>query len=71
MSKKFWAVNRLTGEKWKPKKIPDTPPFKGRQYLMLWDSGYPAVVTEDFYLTMEPLDMKVWKLVWKDRPDKD
>jgi hypothetical protein len=66
MSKKFWAVNRLTGEKWKPKTGPYTPP----QYLMLWDSGYPAVVKEGFYLTMEPLDMKVWKLVWKDRPGK-
>ncbi len=46
MSKKFWAVNRLTGEKWKPKTGPYTPP----QYLMLWDSGYPAVVKEGFYL---------------------
>lgn len=60
MSKKFKAINRLTGEDWKPKKI-DT----GKQYLVLYDSGYAVVVTEDFYTYIEPLDTKEWEVVMK------
>ena len=31
MSKKFWAINRQTGERWKP--------VRG-EYLVMYDSGY-------------------------------
>ncbi len=60
MSKKFKAINRLTGEDWKPKKI-----VTGKQYLVLYDSGYAAVVTEDFYTYIEPLDTKEWRVIMK------
>lgn len=61
MSKKFWAVHRETGEKWKPKS-------NSKQYLVMYDSGYLAVVTScgydgDF---VTPLDHKLWRKVIKD-----
>ncbi len=56
MSKKFWAEHRQTGEKWKSRK-------DIKQYLVMYDSGYLAVVTDDFYTQITPLDPKVWKLV--------
>ena len=59
MSKKFKAVDRETGEVWKPSK-------NQKQYLVLYDSGYAAVVTEDFYSYIEPLDTKIWKVVMRD-----
>lgn len=61
MSKKFYAVNRETGDKWKPE-IP-------KQYLVMYDSGYLAVVTLDFYVSIEPLDPTKWKTVTKDTPN--
>ena len=57
MSKVFWAENRETGEKWHPE------PGTKKQYLVMYDSGYLAVVTEDFYYYITPLDDKIWKKV--------
>jgi len=59
MSKKFYAVNRETGERWKP----DTSGFYDKQYLVMYDSGYLAVVSQEFYTHIEPLDTKIWKTV--------
>ncbi len=56
MSKKFWAENRVTGARWKPEK-------GKKQYSMMYDSGYLAVVTEDFYQYVAPLDAKEWRVV--------
>ena len=61
MAKKFKAVNRISGETWKPQKI-----YAGKQYLMLYDSGYAAVVTEDFYIMVTPLNPKEWEVVFRD-----
>ena len=61
MSKKFYAVNRETGERWKPDKRRDT-----KQYLMMYDSGYLAVVEEDYYTHITALDYTVWKAVIKE-----
>ena len=58
MSKKFWAVNRTTGVRWKPEI--DRPGI--HQYLMMYDSGYLAVVTEDFYTYITPLNAKEWEV---------
>lgn len=58
MSKKFYAVDRVTGERWKPNK-------GQKQYLVMYDSGYLAVVTEDFYMHISPLDTKKWRKVVK------
>jgi hypothetical protein len=60
MSKKFWAENRTTGERWAPRKN-----TLAKSYLVLYDSGYLAVVHEDFYTTILPLDPKEWKLCWR------
>ena len=60
MSKKFWAENRDTGERWKP-----TPGKK--QYLIMYDSGYLAQVTEDYYQYILPLNIKVWKTCIKEK----
>lgn len=60
MSKKFKAINKLTGEYWKP-----TQRLNVKQYLVLYDSGYAAVVTEDFYTFIEPLDTKEWEVIMK------
>lgn len=60
MSKKFYAVNRLTGEKWKPSKK-----NVNKEYLVMYDSGYLAVVTEGFYIHIEPLNKKEWEIVVK------
>jgi hypothetical protein len=58
MSKKFHAIHRLTNERWTSKK-------DVHQYLVMYDSGYLAVVTTDFYTTIEPLDPKTWRVVHK------
>ena len=60
MSKKFYAVNRFTGEKWKPSKK-----NVEKEYLVMYDSGYLAVVTVDFYTYIEPLDTEEWDVVLK------
>lgn len=59
MAKKFHAINRKTGEKWKPEE-------GKKQYLVMYDSGYLAVVTEDFYTFILPLDPKEWRVVVKE-----
>ena len=56
MKKRFYAINRQTGEKWKPE-----PSLKN--YLVMYDSGYLAVVTEGFYTHIEPLCTKTWKKI--------
>ncbi len=66
MSKKFYAVNRETGERWKPNNKLGGPYDSVRQYLVLYDSGYCAVVTEEFYTSVTPLDPKVWKVIVKE-----
>lgn len=58
MSKKFYAVNKQTGERWKPQR-------EQKQYLVMYDSGYLAVVTVDFYTYIEPLDTEEWDVVLK------
>ena len=57
MSRKFYAINRETGERWKPE--------KEKQYLVMYDSGYLAVVTEDFYTYINPLNTAIWKTIIK------
>lgn len=61
MSKKFYAVNRATGGRWKPCKKKSGV----RQFLMMYDTGRVAVVTQDFYTYIDPLDYSVWKVVNK------
>ena len=56
MSKKFYAEHKVTGERWKPEN-------GKKQYLVMYDSGYLAVVTEDFYTYIAPLDTSVWRKV--------
>ena len=57
MSCKFYAVHRESGKRWKP-----DPAVKGKQYLMMYDTGYLAVVTEDFYTFISPLSIKEWEV---------
>lgn len=59
MSKKFYAEHKITRERWKPEK-------GKRQYLVMYDSGYLAVVTEDFYTFIEPLDNRLYQTIIKD-----
>ena len=61
MAKKFCAVNRETGKRWEP------DPKYHHQYLVMYDSGYLAVVTEFMYAeaSIEPLDNKIWKAIIK------
>ena len=56
MSRKFYATRVGTGERWRP------DPKYTHQYLVMYDSGYLAVVTEDFYTSIEPLCRKTWQL---------
>lgn len=59
MSRKFFAVDRVTGERWTP------DPRQTKQYLVMYDSGYLAVVTEYRYegSSIQPLDPKKWRKV--------
>lgn len=62
MSKRWKVVNKQTGEPW----MPDSS-ITQKQFLMLFDSGFPAVVTDygwDGYHVLS-LDPKQWKVVWK------
>ena len=60
MSKKFYAERRDTGERWSNK----NKYFKS--YLVMYDSGYLAVVDGDsYYIWVTPLDTKVWRKVIK------
>ena len=56
MSKKFWAINRQTGERWKP--------VRG-EYLVMYDSGYLAVVGDSDLggQFVAPLNPKEWECV--------
>ena len=54
MSKHFTAINRTTGERWKS---------TNGSYLIMYDSGYLAEVTEDFYTYIKPLDTDVWQCI--------
>ena len=56
MSKKFWAINRQTGERWKP--------VRG-EYLVMYDSGYLAVVEEPNWggQFVIPLNPEEWECV--------
>ena len=60
MSKKFYAVHRETGERWKPSNQ------YTKDYLVMYDSGYLArVMCDGFYYYIEPLDISVWKTINK------
>lgn len=68
MSKKFYAVHRETGERWKPHTAIQTT-HGGRQkpFLVMFDSGYAGVISKDgFYTYLDKLDPKVWKVVVKE-----
>lgn len=56
MSRKFYAVHRQTGERWKKSGT-------AHQYLVMYDSGRLAVVTQDFYTSIEPLNNHIWRTV--------
>ena len=59
MSKKFYAVHRETGEKWKP--------AQKLHFPVMYDTGYFAECKYYSYAgySITPLDMSVWKIVWK------
>lgn len=61
MAKKFYAVNKHSGERWKK-----NDNIEGRQYLVLYDSGYAAVVREYFDTYITPLDPGIWTVVVKE-----
>jgi hypothetical protein len=54
MAKKIKAFNKETGEQW-------VSSGRIKQYLVMYDSGYLGVVTEDFYAYIVPLDPKKWR----------
>lgn len=56
MSKKFTAINRETGEQWKPRK-------DKKEFLVMYDSGYLAVICDNGWdgNSINPLDAKVWR----------
>ena len=63
MSKKFHAVNKMTKERWTP-----PPHLHGEKvYLVMYDSGNLAVVSEDCsYQSIDPMNMSVWEAVYHD-----
>lgn len=62
MSKKFHALNRNTDERWLPHKTEFRD--EKEEYLVMYDSGYLAIVSGDNYNTyISPLDSKIWKVV--------
>jgi hypothetical protein len=61
MSRLFYAVNRETGERWKPCKS------YNKEYLFMYDSGYLGVCSYDgFYTHTSPLCNKTWKVVFNE-----
>lgn len=67
MSRLFYAVNRETGERWKP--ITEgrymAPPEE--HYLVMYDSGMVAEVSSYYYETnVTPLCNKTWKIVFNE-----
>ena len=64
MSKKFWAKNRETGQRWQKDQNID------HNYLVMYDSGYLAEVRVNDYVghietSIKPLDLKIWEKVVK------
>lgn len=57
MSRKFWAENRETGERWKPSK-------EYHEYLVMYDSGYLAEVSDMGWdgVRIRPLNTSIWKV---------
>lgn len=55
MSRKFHAEDRETGKRWEPS--------GPHQFLVMYDSGYLAVVEMDYECYIHPLDPKKWKTV--------
>lgn len=67
MSTKFYAVNRDTGARWKSG-------TRYPQYLMMYDSGYLAVVTNQGRYegeSISPLDTNKWQVIVKPNILKD
>ena len=65
MNKKFYAVNKKTGERWSPQTKHNGGSNYDNQYLVMYDSGYLAIVSEDFYTHIEPLDTSVCEKIIK------
>lgn len=62
MTKLFKLRNRETGEFYLPE--PGT-----NEFIILYDSGYPAKVTQDFYQTIIPMNPRIWEVVWLKAPN--
>lgn len=60
MSKKWKAINKVTGEPWKPSS-------DRHQFLVMYDTGFVAVVTDAGWdgHWFEPLDMTKYYIVYK------
>jgi len=59
MSKKFYAINRDTGERWKSK--------KEDEYLVMYDTGMLAVVDSSYgYTSIIKLNTNIWKMIVKE-----
>ena len=72
MSRLFYAVNRETGERWQPP-TSEQKFFSGtdivHEYLMMYDTGTIAVVSEYSYggeKISKPLCNKTWKVVFNE-----
>lgn len=66
MSKVFYAVNKVTGERWDAKR--DAPRYVDQAFLVMYDSGYLAMATLHHYegYSLTPLSSEVWETVVKD-----
>lgn len=62
MSRKFWAVHRETGQRWKPVEAK-------KHFLVMYDSGYLAEVRNLDYSGMHitPLDPAIWETVYQEK----
>ena len=60
MSKKWKAINKVTGEPWKPSS-------DRHQFLVMYDTGFVAVVTDAGWdgHWFDPLDMTKYYIVYK------
>lgn len=69
MSRKFYVVNRESGKRWTP------DPYKTahniNQYLVMYDTGYCAVVEVDYNTYIKPLDPEKWEVVTKRNIKRD
>ena len=68
VSRIFWAENRGNGKRW----MPALSSVVLNEYLVLYDSGKLAIVTDCGYsgTIVSPLDSKVWKLVFRNEDIK-